>query len=112
MLHGAYLAGEAKQIDEAFRVMMIIQVTCGKGSDGFVVQGIRAVSYTHLDVYKRQHISEVFCSQKIIQSLFCQSLRFFINGGSLVHILQDEDVYKRQDGLCDNGRKGLFYCSG
>ena len=41
MLHGAYLAGEAKQIDEAFRVMMVIQVTCGKGSDGFVVQGIR-----------------------------------------------------------------------
>ena len=41
LLHGAYLAGKAEQIDKAFCVMMVVQVTCGKGSDGFVIQGIR-----------------------------------------------------------------------
>ena len=40
VLHGAYLGGKAEQIDEAFRIVMVVQVAGGEGSDGLVVQGI------------------------------------------------------------------------
>ena len=60
MLHCAHLGGKAKEIDEAFRIMVIVQIAGGEGSDGLIVQGVGGsgsglndVALVE-DVYKRQ----------------------------------------------------------
>lgn len=40
LFHGANLCGESEEIDKAFGVMVIIEVTGGKGCDALIVQRI------------------------------------------------------------------------
>lgn len=40
-LHGAYLEGQAKEIDKAFRVVVVVQITGGEGGNALVIQGVR-----------------------------------------------------------------------
>ena len=40
-LHRPDLAGKPEQVDKSLRIMMIIQVSGGKGSNAFIVQCIR-----------------------------------------------------------------------
>ena len=62
------------------------------------------VSYTHLDVYKRQHynIRDVFCEKEIPDIPVTGGLCWEEEGncqeftGASLH-LSEEDVYKRQD---------------
>ena len=64
-LHGTNLQRQTEQIDEAFCIVMVVQITGGEGSQVLIVQRVRTVSYTHLDVYKRQgnafYISKIKC---------------------------------------------------
>ena len=36
-LHGAYLAGQSEQVDEAFRIVVVIHITCCEGSDTLII---------------------------------------------------------------------------
>ncbi len=36
-LHGADLAGEAEKVDKAFRVVVVVQIAGGEGSNAFII---------------------------------------------------------------------------
>ena len=40
-LHGTNLQGQTEQIDEAFCIVMVIQITGGEGSQVLIVQRVR-----------------------------------------------------------------------
>ena len=62
-LHCTHLAGEAKQIDEALCIMVIVQIAGGEGSDALIVERVGRsgaslddIALVELEFYLAGHI--------------------------------------------------------